>query len=151
MEPNELDAAERGRRQKIADCVRRLDLWAEESRGCGDLSEAHAYTKAAAEVNQVAKLCWADFDTERDRLPGGAVRRDRPRPPPNVNRAALRRETYERVTELHAAERQATRDARVAIEQGEYARAVEITLRAEGLRALARGLLDVLNITEREA
>jgi hypothetical protein len=73
-QPTTRDAANRGRLTKIADLAWRLRLWAEESMraranlgpeeresAAAELGKAGAYGEAANEVEDVGRLCWADF------------------------------------------------------------------------------------------
>ena len=68
------DAADRGRRIRIADLAWRLRLWANDADRSQHPEQAHAYRQSADEVERVGRCCWSGFDIERDRHPAPTLR-----------------------------------------------------------------------------
>lgn len=68
------DAADRGRRIRVADLAWRLRLWAADCAAGADLDQAKAYRNAADEVERLGKMCWDGFDVEADRRPAPMIR-----------------------------------------------------------------------------
>jgi hypothetical protein len=70
------DAADRGRRVRVADLAWRLRMWADECDRYqpSEAGEARAYKRAADEVERVGSMCWSGFDVEADRRPAPMIR-----------------------------------------------------------------------------
>ena len=68
------DAADRGRRARVADLAWRLKMWATDAGRADQPEQALAYYKASEEVERVGQLCWNGFDVERDRYPAPLLR-----------------------------------------------------------------------------
>jgi hypothetical protein len=68
------DAADRGRRIRVADLAWRLEMWAADAERCGQPDQALAYEISSKEVERLGTLCWSDFDVEIDRHPSPMIR-----------------------------------------------------------------------------